>query len=196
MSTAAWPTRIPLTQADDANLVARLLGGEAQVFDQLVALYQQRVARLAYRLLGQSGDVDDVVQEVFVIVLEKAHRFRGDCSVWTWLTTITLNQCLSRQRRLSLFRRIRWRLTHRDSESPADCRAMQDETNRRVRLAVDELPSRDREVIVLHYLEGHQTADMAKMLGATVNTIEVRLHRARRKLKTVLADIATEFRNE
>jgi RNA polymerase sigma-70 factor (ECF subfamily) len=196
MSPAAMSTRIPLSQADDTNLMARLVGGEAKAFDQLVALYQQRVARLAYRLLGRASDVDDVVQEVFLVVLRKCGRFRNDCSIWTWLTTITLNQCRSRQRRLSLFRGIRRRLTPKESESPADRHAIQDETYRRVRAAVDGLPSRDREVIVLHYLEGHQTAQIAKMLGAAVNTIEVRLHRARQKLKGVLADIALEFRNE
>jgi RNA polymerase sigma-70 factor, ECF subfamily len=193
MTTAAMATRIHLTQGDDGNLAARLIGGEARAFDEVVAVYQQRVARLAYRLLGRDADLDDVVQEVFVVVFQKARRFRGDCSIWTWLTTITLNECRSRRRRMSLFRRLRWRVVKGNSEPSADRGAIENERERRVRGAIDELADRDREVIVLHYLEGFRTAEIATMLGATANTIEVRLHRARQKLKLILADVSEEF---
>jgi RNA polymerase sigma factor (sigma-70 family) len=188
-------TRAPLIQPDDNNLIGLLIGGEAQAFDQLVALYQQRVTRLARRLLPNGSDVDDVVQDVFLAVFEKSRSFRGDCSIWSWLTTITVNQCRSRQRRLWLFHRMRWRLVRSEIEPATDSAAI-DETSRRVRSAVEKLASRDREVIVLHYLEGHRASDIAIMLGATTNTIEVRLHRARRKLKAALADIAQDLEHE
>ena len=98
MSTAAITMALG-KQADRADLGARLRDGEPGAFESLVSLYQGRIARLAYRLLGWSGDVDDVVQEVFLAALRNAGSFRGEASLWTWLTRITLNRCRTHQRR-------------------------------------------------------------------------------------------------
>ncbi|MCX5684274.1 MAG: sigma-70 family RNA polymerase sigma factor [Planctomycetota bacterium] len=96
---------------EDANLVGRFLRGDGAAFDQLVKAHQDRVARLAYRLLGWSGEVDDVVQEVFLAVFKNIAGFRGDCRVSTWLTAITVNKCRSARRsrllRLDFLRRLR-----------------------------------------------------------------------------------------
>src|SRR4051812_2729487 len=77
---------------DDA-LAARFARGEPGTFEQLVALHQPRIARLAHRLLGWAGDGDDVVQDVFLTALRNARSFRGQSSLATWLATITLNRC-------------------------------------------------------------------------------------------------------
>ncbi len=77
---------------------------EAVALEDLVAEHQQRVAGLACRLLGRRDDVADVVQEVFLAAFRNLRRFRGESSVATWLTTITVNKCRShiRRRRLSV----------------------------------------------------------------------------------------------
>src|SRR5436309_10019806 len=109
MSTAATAEGFVLSLADDASLEQRFAGGQAASFEQAVALYQAKVARLASRLLGWRADVDDVVQDVFLTALSKAHTFRGDASLWTWLTAITVNRCRSQQRRTALFERfVKW----------------------------------------------------------------------------------------
>src|SRR5262245_50155020 len=69
-------------------------------FEQLVAQHQSRVARLAQRLLGwRDADVQDVVQEVFVCAWAHLASFRGESSIETWLTRLTINQCRSHRRR-------------------------------------------------------------------------------------------------
>src|SRR4051794_19333343 len=107
MSLSATAEGLALTRADDSSVAQRFAAGDTAAFTQVVALYQTRVARLASRLLGWSGDVDDVVQDVFLAALTKAGTFRGEASLWTWLTTLTLNQCRTRQRRALLFKRFR-----------------------------------------------------------------------------------------
>jgi RNA polymerase sigma-70 factor (ECF subfamily) len=126
---------------------------------------------LAQRLLGWNGDIDDVVQDVFLTAWNKAGSFRRESSLWTWLTVITLNQCRSRIRRRTLLRRLPFRLVRRDAHPPADRGAIQEETGKRVREAVTRL---------------------ATLLGVSKNTLDVRLHRARQKLKATLADLITE----
>ena len=156
-------------------------------FEQLVALHEPRVRRLAARLLGwrDAQDVEDVVQDVFLAALQKLDSFRGDASLTTWLTTVTLNRCRTHRRRRLL--KLKW-FTRRDPE-PSDAAAMQDETSARVRDAVQALSPRDREVIVLFHLEEQPVAEITKLLGAKPNAIEVRLHRARQRLKQQLGDL-------
>ena len=158
-------------------------------FDAIVALYQLQVARLAHRLLGwrDRAAVEDVVQEVFLVAMTRLKGFRGDSTLSTWLTGITINQCRAHRRRSML--RLKWLREkcnrHETNHQPANA----DETSQQVRDAVALLPRRDREVIVLFYLEEFSVAQIAQLLDVKNNAIEVRLHRARQRLKTQLAGL-------
>jgi RNA polymerase sigma-70 factor (ECF subfamily) len=193
---AAGTEGLALTHAGDmggSDLPTRFAAGEAGAFEQVVALYQPRVARLAHRLLGwQRGDVDDVVQDVFLAALTGARSFRGGSSLWTWLTAITLNRCRRHARRAALARRFRdWlgrQPSHLGAAAGADQTTLEVEAGARVREAVAGLPPRDREVVVLYYLEGRPVAEMSEALGVSPGAVEVRLHRARGKLRESLAD--------
>ena len=191
-----------LTQGGDdivgsaaTDLPARFAAGKAGAFEEVVALYQPRVERLARRLLGwRGGDVEDVVQDVFLAALTGARSFRGGSSLWTWLTAITLNRCRRHVRRAALTRRFREWLGRqpRDTDTAADRGALEDESGARVRAAVASLPPRDREVIVLYYLEGRAVAEIGEALRASPGAVEVRLHRARQKLRGMLSDWIAE----
>lgn len=185
-ATVTWPA------TDVGGLVAGCVRGDDLAFAQLVVQYQDRVARLAFRLLGWRGDVEDVVQDVFVSVLENLPRFRGECQFATWLYRIAASEC-RRARRKRLLRTKFWR-----PDPLAACRAAgvgeagpagQREIAERVRAAVRGLPRRYREVVVLRHLEGLAIAEIGQILGLRPNAVEVRLSRARTQLQTVLADL-------
>jgi RNA polymerase sigma-70 factor (ECF subfamily) len=182
---------VPAVRGDAAaaTLAARFASGAPGAFEAVVERYHDKVHRLAYRVLGWAGDADDVVQEVFLAALKNAARFRGDADLGTWLTTITLNKC--RGHRRGLFTRLRLvaRLGTsggRQESPPADAPAAAADTFERVRSALNQLSPREREVIVLHYLEQTPVEQIAAMLGLKRGAVEVRLHRARAKLRTVL----------
>jgi RNA polymerase sigma-70 factor (ECF subfamily) len=163
-------------------------------FEQLVERQQANVARLARRLLGWSadaGDVDDVVQDVFLAVLKHLKDFRGQSSVSTWVTRITINACRAHRRkrviRLAFLKR--WMTDAPTSQEAESDHGERDETNQRVRQAVAGLPNRYREVIVLRYLQGMDVDAIAEVLGVGRNAIEVRLHRARAMLKDELGPL-------
>lgn len=178
---------------DEDSLARRFAAGEAGAFDAIVAMHRPRVTRLAHRLLGwRADDVEDVVQEVFLSAFNQLGRFKGESKLSTWLTAITINKCRSHRR--GWFRR--WRMMRRrrneapnDAAPAADEATQSDETSAQVRFAVQQLRPRDREVIVLHYLEQHDLAAMAHLLDASHNATEVRLHRARQRLKELLKDL-------
>ncbi len=172
--------------------VDRLVAGDAEAFDCLVRTRRDSVARLVGRLLGWSPDVPDVVQDVFVAALSGIGRFRGNSSVDTWLTRIAINTCRKHQRRLL----VRWNAWKKQTAEPAhvetfgpESAAMGRETFEQVRQAVKDLPPRLREVVALRYLDNRPIAEVAELLRLSRNAVDVRLNRARSRLKDALATL-------
>ena len=181
-------------EPDERSLAQRFAEGDSAAFEAVVAIHRPRITRLVYRLLGWPTDVDDMVQEVFLAALTQCRKFRGESALSTWLTVIALNKCRTHRRGLL----SRWRTLRRASrrpvklESPADAAAVQDDTLARVRQAIKKLAARDREVIVLHYLEDRGVVEMSELLKIRTNAVEVRLHRARQRLKKLLEPLVEE----
>jgi RNA polymerase sigma factor (sigma-70 family) len=181
----AAAARVPVAVEEDTVLLARLRRGERSAFDELTRRHGPRLLRLAHCLLGyQAGDeAADAVQEVLARLLSRPASIapRGDLE--KWLVTVVLNQCRTQQRRWStrLKSLTRWPSRPAPAAPAADL-----ETHEHVRHAVGKLPPRDREVIVLHYLEELPVAPIGELLNLSCNAVEVRLHRARRKLKEIL----------
>jgi RNA polymerase sigma-70 factor (ECF subfamily) len=163
--------------------------GDAAAFDRLVEDHRARVTGLAFRLLGWTDEVEDVVQDVFLTVLKNTRKFRGESGLSTWLTAITVNTCRKRGRKQQLRQRLLAHLggRRRSALAPAaDASAADRETFTGVRDAVRALPSRDREVIVLRYLEQMSVDRIGEVLGVSKNAVEVRLSRARQRLRELL----------
>lgn len=161
--------------------------GDPPKFELVVAEYRQRVTGLVYRLLGWSDDVEDVVQDVFVAVLNNLAKFRGEAQLGTWIYRIAVNVC-RRHRRRRLLRLRFWRPAGDASEAAELAPELERrrETSARVRAAVVGLPAGYREVVVLRYLEELPVLDIAVILGLSRNAVEVRLSRAREQLKHAL----------
>lgn len=179
---------------DEARLIAQAAAGDHAAFDHLVTVHQEKIARLVHRLLGWSSDVDDLVQDVFVDALRNLHRFDGRSSVLTWLTRLTINRCRTHQRRqwlrrfLSLPRgegRGEGAPDTVDSRDPAD-RVITQETNHQVHAAIRQLNQKDREIIVLRYLEELPIEEIAKTLKLSRSATDVRLTRARSRLERIM----------
>ena len=183
------------TKTQEQALVERFRRGDDSAFDRIVERHSAEIAALAGRLLGWPQDVDDVVQDVFVAAFVGLKTFRGDCRLRTWLFTIAINKCRShRHRRALRLRRVTRQEAARDpcTHDDAEQRAMDRETFARVRRAVRALPQNYREVVVLRYLQGFDTEDICGLLGITRNVMQVRLSRARTRLKEDLIGLIEE----
>jgi RNA polymerase sigma-70 factor (ECF subfamily) len=180
---------------EELALVERFRRGDDSSFEEIVEQHVAAVAALANRLLGWPGDVDDVAQEVFVAAFLGLKKFRGESSLRTWLFTITVNKC--RSFRFRRFRRLRCVALEEAGalESPdrsGEMVALDQETLARVRRAIQVLPQKYREIVVLRYLEGLEVSEIRELLGITENATQVRLNRARRRLKEQLGDLLEE----
>jgi RNA polymerase sigma-70 factor (ECF subfamily) len=177
-------------QGEGPNRIKPPLGRAA--FDRIVDEYSGEIAVLANRLLGWPGEVEDVVQDVLLCAYLGLKKFRWECSLKTWLFTITVNKCRTyRYKRMLRLKIISRAITE---SSFAQWRAqestsMDREIFEHVRRAVKALPRKCREVVVLRYLQELPTDEICRILDISNNTLQVRLHRARRVLKRNLADL-------
>lgn len=163
-------------------------GDDEATFERIVARYESRVARLAFRLLGWSDGVEDIVQDVFLSVFRNLRQFRGDSNLDTWVMSITVNTCRSyRRKRFLRLRALKHARTDTEfAATTADDGAVFDQVHRAVRT----LPAKFREVIVLRYMEEMSVDEISELLGVSRGAVEVRLSRARERLKDVLSDFA------
>jgi RNA polymerase sigma-70 factor (ECF subfamily) len=171
-----------------------LAQGDDSAFEELVRSYQGYVSLLVYRLLGWSPDVEDIVQEVFLAAFNNFRKFRGRSGVKTWLTVIAVNKCRSYHRRRWLLKRFLGEQSHRKAQAEAHNSSglMERERDDHVRQAVASLKGPLREVTVLRYLQELPTGQVADVLGISPGAVEVRLHRARAKLRQVLSGLVKD----
>jgi len=184
-----------MAETTDELLVEQFNRGDDSAFDRIVEEYSVDIAVLANRLLGWPGDVEDVVQDIFLAAFLGLKKFRCECSLKTWLFIITINKCRShrykRMLRLRFFSRAAGKIAP-VSPHPSDRTPIDNETFSRVRRAVTALPAKYREPVVLRYLQELSTDKISRILGISENALHVRLSRARKRLKQDLAELIEE----
>lgn len=183
----AAPGALSADDALDAQLAERVRRGDAGAFDQLVTRHMRRAFGVAYRLLGQREDAEDLVQEAFLAVLERIDTFQAGRSFAPWFYRILVNRGLNARRSRSL------RTTDEIPESAAsasvapDRAAEQGELREELRTALDALPERQRTVVELFELEGFSSPEIAGILEISEGTVRWHLHEARKVLRRALA---------
>jgi RNA polymerase sigma factor (sigma-70 family) len=173
----------------DDELVRRAGLGDAAAVQALVARKLRRVLALAERMLGDASEAEDVAQETFFKVWRNAPRWRpGAAKFDTWLHRVTLNLCYDRLRR----RREKPTADPPDTPDPGpgpDRGLMAAAVGERVRVAMQGLPPRQREAIVLCHYQELGNIEAAGLMGVSVEALESLLSRGRRALKAALADL-------
>ena len=158
--------------------------------DETLLSHLDAAYNLARWLMGSSADAEDVVQDAYVRALAGADRFRGG-DQRAWLLSIVRNGCYSSHRRQRVRRATDFdeTLHGEDTVTPSpEQRAIDRDTSRRVRLAVERLTPEFREVIVLREFEGLSYKEIADVVEAPVGTVMSRLSRARVQLQAALAE--------
>jgi len=177
-------------EAGDApRFLDRLRAGETSAFEELVITYQHRVFGVAFRMLGNAAEAQEVAQEAFLRAHRGLAQFRGDAKLSTWLYAIASRLCLNRlatgERRLAR-QGEETLLRLSDGAQAPDAALEQSELETALHRAIAELPEDRRIVIVLRDLEGLSYEEIAQALELELGTVRSRLHRARADLKDKL----------
>jgi RNA polymerase sigma-70 factor (ECF subfamily) len=169
--------------ADDIDLLHRAADGDEAAFHRLVDRHAQSLYRLAYSLIGNAADAEDVLQETFVGAFRGLGGFEARASVKTWLTRILLTQTAKwrRQRRRHPVEPI----GENQPAGAAKPAAAVDHVDQRidVHAALLQLTPEHREILVLREFEHLAYDQIAQVLGVPRGTVESRLHRARLELR-------------
>ena len=175
-------------EADRDELLEAARRGDAAAQAALFETHKRAVARLVMRLTGDTGAVDDLVQEVFIAAFRRLGEFRGEAQLDTWLHRITMNKVRNHwdsARRRSVRERKAARRDGIDRASP-EAHAGASEKLQRFYAAVAELPPKLRDAFALRAIEGLSLEDSSERLGVPVSTVSYRARRAETLLCQVL----------
>ena len=182
---------------DDTELIARAQRGEAPAYRAIMQRYNRRLYRVARGIVRDDGEAEDVVQEAYMRAFAHLRDFRGEASLSTWLTRITLNEALGRVRRHrdTVDIEVLDRAEQGDSRilmfptvagSNPEADAARAQLRALLERAIDELPDAFRTVFVMRAIEEMSIEETASQLGLRPETVKTRLHRARRLLRQAL----------
>jgi RNA polymerase sigma-70 factor, ECF subfamily len=202
-SGSALASVTSLASLDDRIVVEQAQAGSRPAFEELVRRYDRDVLRLALNLMKRTEDARDVYQEAFLKVYRNLHRFRFECSFYTWLYRIVTNVCLDQLRRrqarpedqapeshstqyedagADFFERQR---EHRATLDP-EKHLLGQEIKRRLATAMERLSPRERIVFEMKHYQGLKLRAIGDALGTSEETVKNSLFRATRKLRSEL----------
>ena len=193
-----------MAESSDGELVQRAKAGDLDAFEQLTRRYEQKVYSLAWRMLRQEQDAEDVTQQTFLSLLENLKGFRGEASFSTWLLRVATHAALKVIRKRKGLATVS---LDEATESPeegglvphpeyiADWRqspeelVQKNETQRLLDEALAQLDEKHRLVFLLRDVEGMSIKETAESLGLSEANVKVRLLRARLQLRERLTRV-------
>jgi len=161
--------------AEDLALLDACAQGVPEAFRELLSRHRRSALTLAFQMLGDAEDAEDVAQEAFVRVFQAIPQFRRQASFSTWLYRIVTNLCLGRRRRRRPVLELETLAEPVSEENPA----RQVTEGLLARQVLDELPAPLRAALVLREQEGLSYLEIATALGVPVGTVRSRLSKAR-----------------
>jgi RNA polymerase sigma-70 factor (ECF subfamily) len=177
---------VAAAQARERTLLERARRGDMEAFDALITPLLPRALALARRFMRQSQDADDVVQDACLRVLDRIHQHDGQHAFAPWFFKILVNLALNAQQ-------VRKRRDHEPlsdvtvlpRDAPADV-AVRAEIRDRFAAAVGTLPPRQRQIVMMHEVDGWAATEIAEVLSLSAATVRWHLHEARRTLRQAL----------
>src|SRR5437764_3847443 len=195
-----WLDRAQGLSPEEALFVSRLQANEDAAYDELVRTYSPSIFHVAYRMLGDSAEASDIVQEIFLKVFRNIGGFKGEAALKTWIFRIAFSEILNRLRWWK--RRHRFATVSLDdqpngsgtgvaqtvaSSSPTPEQVLQSkEQETAIQQALGRLSREHRSIIVLRAIQGFSYNEIADVLGVSIGTVKSRLARARADLKQAL----------
>ena len=169
----------PAERDEDLHRVERARAGDREAFVEILSRHRKSILNLAYRLLGDSSEDEEIAQEAFVRAYIGLKKFRGESRFFSWLCRIAINLCWKRERQRQRFVPLE-----------AEWRGPSPDVTERLALshALSRLSPPLRTAILLREINGMSYKDVADALGIPVGTVRSRLSKARKNLRKWLSE--------
>ena len=181
------PSGVTVAERDDA-LMARLVVRDTDAFRTAILLYGDKAHRIAWRMLGDPTEAEDVAQEAMLRLWQQAGNWTaGGQGIGPWLARVTTNLCIDRIRRVRPVTGVE--LPERTDEAPlADAQFDEQRMQALTQAALHSLPDRQRAAIVLTYWQECSNQEAAETLEMNIKAFESLLLRARKALREALEE--------
>lgn len=187
-----------MTEVSEKKIIEKVLGGDANAFEELVLKYEKTVYNLALRMVGDRDDASDMTQEAFIKAYGSLSSFRGDSKFSVWIYRITTNVCLDFLRSKSRKQQVSLTVSDDDDEDAQldipDPKADPEQqlikkiSMQSVEEGLKTLPDKQRQILVMRELGGMSYAEIGAALSLEEGTVKSRIFRARKRLCTFLLD--------
>ena len=186
-----------MTEVSEKKIIEKVLGGDANAFEELVLKYEKTVYNLALRMVGDRDDASDMTQETFIKAYGSLSSFRGDSKFSVWIYRIATNVCLDFLRSKSRKQQVSLTVSDDDEDAQLDIpdpssapeqQLMQKISMQSVEEGLKTLPDKQRQILVMRELGGMSYAEIGKALSLEEGTVKSRIFRARKRLCTFLLD--------
>ncbi|HUM11207.1 MAG TPA: RNA polymerase sigma factor [Myxococcaceae bacterium] len=191
MSTLPLPPPSPDPGASDEVLVERVLGGDVQSFELLMRRSNPRLYRAIRSLVREEDEVEELMQQAYVLAFTRLQQFAHGASFSTWLLRIGVNEALQRLRRDRRWPRaapeaVDDEASMHGTEATPEERLARAQLNHLLEQLVDELPGSYCSVFVLREVQQLSTSEVAEVLGLSGDNVKQRLSRAKALLRAAL----------
>jgi RNA polymerase sigma factor (sigma-70 family) len=175
VSTSAFAIDVP------KSLLDRARGGEARAFEQIYRLFERPVYSLAWRMLNDREEAQEILHDAMLTLFGKLDQFRGDAPFWGWLRQIAVNEALMRLRKRRLIE-----FTDELPEQQDLTQSGPELDGRDLERALGALPTVTRSVVWLYHVEGYSHEEIAGLFEKSVSFSKSQLARGTQKLRGLL----------
>ena len=185
------PAVLQAARTGDMALVERCRRGDLLAFEELYRTHAGRLFSVACRMVGNTADAEDLLQEIFLTAHRKLDGFRGESSLGTWLYRLATNQCLDYLRsRAARAGQVTDTLDDDPTLDDAGSRNLAQQTVTKMDLerALARLPEGCRAAFILHDVEGLEHREVGEVLGIAEGTSKSQVHKARLRLRALLRE--------
>jgi RNA polymerase sigma-70 factor (ECF subfamily) len=185
-------------KSQDSELISKAKSGDENALQELLSKYKIAVYNLIYRMVKDKQEAEDLTQETFIKTFKSLPSFNEEYAFSTWIFKIATNNCIDffRKRKLktySLDKPIQYKTSeiqqeHPDPDFNAEKNMLARERSDMIKKAIDSLPEKYKEAIVLRHRQEKSYEEIAEMLDLPLGTVKARIFRAREMLNKALKD--------
>jgi RNA polymerase sigma-70 factor (ECF subfamily) len=184
---------------DEKALIKKAQRGNILAFESLVKNYDRQVLQLAYNMVNNTQDAEDIYQEVLVRVYKNLHRFEFKSEFSTWLYRVVVNYCINfnkKRRRLKAYSIDKefqngdenWKKSVKSEEQNPEESFLNLELSREIEAALQQLSPKQKTVFILRHYHGHKLKEIAEILKCSEGTVKNYLFRATQKMQRQLKE--------
>ena len=177
---------------NDQHYINQIIEGNTNAFSVLVNQYKDLVFTLAYKMLKNKEEAEEVSQDTFIKTFNSINKFKGDSKFSTWIYKITYNTCLDRLKKGKKDNNVVYIEDFNEHQVKTIENILENidekERNQKIQECLQLLPSEEAFLLTLYYFDDQSIEEIAKVIDCNANNVKIKLYRGRKKLASILKE--------